>query len=192
MKRSLGLFFILFATLLSFANIIRAAETLTLDPMHTYVEWHINHFGFSNPSGKWMANGTLVLDKDQPQNSKVNATIKVGDMITGIDELNKHLKSKLFFDVASFPIATFVSDKVDVTGKDTAKVHGILTVHGVSKPIVLDVKLNKAGVNPISNKMTAGFTASTTLNRSSFGINTLVPGLSDEVKINIEAEAYKS
>src|SRR5580692_6617021 len=52
-----------------------ATETYTLDPLHSYVLWHINHFGFSNPSGKWLANGTLVLDQAKPQNSKVNVTI---------------------------------------------------------------------------------------------------------------------
>lgn len=192
MKNNLSRFFILVAALLIFASEVSAAETFKIDPMHSFVLWHISHFGFSNPSGKWRVNGTLELDKDKPQNSKVNVTINVADIITGIDELNTHLKGKLFFDVAQFPVATFVSDKVDVTGKDTANVHGILNVHGVSKPIVLNVHLNKAGINPISNKMTVGFTATTTLKRSDFGINTLLPGVGDEVKIEIEAEAYKS
>ena len=177
--------------LLFFTVSAQAAETLTLDPQHTYVLWHIKHFGFSTQAGKWYASGTLILDKDKPQNSKVNATIQVADMITGIPELDKHLKGKLFFDVEQFPTATFVSNKVVVTGKKTAKVHGILTVHGISKPVILDVILNKAGMNPINDKMTVGFTASTKIKRSNFAINTLIPGLADEVTIDIEAEAYK-
>jgi filamentous hemagglutinin family protein len=113
-------------------------------------------------------------------------------VITGIPELDDHLRKDVFFDVKKFPTATFVSNKVVVTGKDAAKVSGILTVHGVSKPITLIVKLNKVGVNPITEKKTAGFTASTTLKRSDYNISTLLPGLGDEVKINIEAEAYKA
>ena len=170
----------------------QTAATYTLDPNHTYVLWHISHFGFSNPSGKWFATGTLVINQAKPQNSKINATINTANLVTGIKELDDHLKGKLFFDVTQFPTATFVSDKVDVTNNKTAKVHGLLTLHGVTKPVVLDVTLNKAGVNPINNKETVGFTAKTNIKRSDFGINTLLPGLGDNVDINIEAEAYKA
>lgn len=169
-----------------------AADTFTIDPDHTYVLWHINHFGFSNPSGKWFAKGTLILDKEHPQNDKVNVTINVADMVTGIKELDDHLRGQLFFDTAKYPTATFVSSQVDVTGKNTANVHGMLTVHGVTKPITLNVKFNKAGVSIITNKMTVGFSGHTTLKRSDFGINTLSPGLSDNVPIEIELEAAKN
>lgn len=180
--------------LILFSSTVYAApETYQLDPTHSYVLWHISHFDFSNPSGKWLVSkGTLILDKDKPQNSKVDVTIQVADMITGIPELDKHLQSAAFFDVAKFPLATFVSNKVTLSGRNQAKVQGILTVHGISKPITLNVKLNKMGINPISNKEAVGFTASTTLKRSDFGISTLLPGLGDEVKIDIEAEAFKS
>lgn len=167
------------------------AEKYTLDPNHTYVMFHINHFGFSNSSGKWMTEGTIALDKDKIQNSTVNATIHVNEIVTGIAELDKHLKSEGFFDVKKFPTATFVSNKVDRAGKGKALVHGILTLHGVSKPVTLNVKVNKIGVNPINNKMTAGFTAYTTIKRSDFGMTELLPGLGDEIKLDIEAEGSK-
>lgn len=168
-----------------------AAEKYTLDPMHSFVTWHINHFGFSNPSGKWVANGTLLLDEKNPQNSKVTATITVANVVTGIPALDKHLQQEMFFDVAKYPTATFVSKKVNVTGKDTANVEGILTLHGVSKPVTLNVKLNKSGVNPVNDKMTVGFTASTKIKRSDFDITAFSNGLGDEVIIDIEAEANK-
>ena len=191
MKKNWTRFFVVYTFFLFFTFPVQAAETLILDPQHTYILWHIKHFGFSTQAGKWYVSGTLVLDKEKPQNSKVNATIQVADMITGIPELDKHLKGKLFFDVEQFPTATFVSNKVVVTGKTTAKVYGMLTVHGISKPVTLDVSLNKAGMNPINDKMTVGFTAFTKIKRSDFAINTLIPGLADEVTIDIEAEAYK-
>jgi polyisoprenoid-binding protein YceI len=191
MKKNVVSFFIACLSLFFFTVSVQAAETFTLDPQHTYVLWHIKHLGFSTQAGKWYASGTLIFDKDKPENSKVNATIQVADVVTGIAELDKHLKGKLFFDVAQYPTATFVSDKTTMTSKTTAKVHGTLTLHGVSKPIVLDVKFNQVGINPVTDKMTAGFSATTQLKRSDFGINTLLPGLSDEVKINVEAEAYK-
>ena len=178
-----------FVLILPFTTARAATETYTLDPTHSYVMWHINHFGFSSPSGKWLAEGTLVLDESAPKNSKVNVTIPVTNMVTGIPKLDEHLQDSDFFDTAHYPNATFVSDKVNVTGKTTAKVQGILTVHGVSKPVTLDVKLNKMGESPITHKKTVGFTATTTIKRSDFGISKYLPGLGDEVKINIETEA---
>ncbi|ASQ45222.1 YceI family protein [Legionella clemsonensis] len=168
------------------------AEKLILDNQHSYVLWQVKHLGFSTQSGKWYVNGTLILDKEKPENSKVEATIKIADMVTGIAELDKHLKAKLFFDAQRFPTATFVSNKVEVVSDNSAKVSGMLTLHGVSKPVVLDVTLNKVGKNPINERMTVGFSATTTINRSDFGINAFIPKVGDEVKITIEAEAYKA
>jgi len=170
---------------------LSAAEKLTLDGQHTYVLWHINHLGFSVQAGKWYANGFVLLDKDHPQNSKLEATIDVAHFITGIPELDEHLKGELFFDVKKFPTATFVSNKIDVTGKTTANVQGILTVHGVSKPVILKVKLNKVGKNPINDNMTYGFFATTMIKRSDFGIKTLLPALGDDVTLEINTEAYQ-
>jgi polyisoprenoid-binding protein YceI len=183
--------FVIFVILFLSANCILAADNYTLDPKHTYVLWHIDHFGFSHPSGKWQAEGNLVLDDSNPQNSKVSATIHTATITTGVPDLDEHLKSPLFFDVTKFPTASFVSDKVMLTGKTTARVHGTLTLHGISKPLTLEVKLNKMGPNPITDKMSVGFTASTMIERSDFGINTLLPGLGDDVRLDIEAEASK-
>lgn len=77
-------------------------QTLTLDNQHTYVLWKVKHLGFSTQAGKWYASGQLILDKDNPQQSKVNVTIKVDDIVTGIPELDKHLKGKLFLIPSSF------------------------------------------------------------------------------------------
>lgn len=184
---------LIFVALLSWVGIAQAADNYTLDPMHTYVEWHISHFGFSDPSGKWMIkSGTATLDKAKPQNSKVNVTIEMDTLVTGLPELDKHLESPLFFDVAKYPTATFVSNKVVLTGKETANVTGMLTFHGVTKPVMLKVKLNKAGVNPVTNKETVGFNATTTLKRSDFGMTAYLPGLGDDVKIDISAEADRA
>ncbi|HDV5708863.1 TPA: YceI family protein [Legionella pneumophila] len=165
-------------------------QTLTLDNQHTYVLWKVKHLGFSTQAGKWYASGQLILDKDNPQQSKVNVTIKVDDIVTGIPELDKHLKSKLFFDTKQFPTATFVSNRVEVTGKNKAKVYGMLTLHGVTKPIILNVILNKAGINLLNDRETAGFSATTSLKRSDYGIKALIPEVGDDVEIEIEAEAY--
>lgn len=192
MKWNIASIIIFLITLFSFTTPIHAAaELYTLDPMHTYVFYRISHLGFSEQTGKWFAEGTLLLDKDKPQDSKLNVTIPLGNIVTGIPELDKHLKSSLFFNISQFPAATFVSDKIDVTGKNTAKVHGTLNLHGVSKPMTLNVKLNKVGINDITGKMTVGFSATSQLKRSDFGINTLIPSVGNEVTLDIQAEAYK-
>ncbi|APF03287.1 TPA: YceI family protein [Legionella pneumophila] len=191
MKRNYRHF--IFAILAVFAfstDIYAEPQTLTLDNQHTYVLWKVKHLGFSTQAGKWYANGQLVLDKDNPQQSKVNVTIKIDDIVTGIPELDKHLKGKLFFDTKQFPTATFVSDKVEITGKHKAKVYGMLTLHGVTKPIILDVVFNKAGINLLNDRETVGFSATTSLKRSDYGIKALIPEVGDDVEIGIEAEAY--
>jgi len=165
------------------------SQNYILDPTHSYVLWHINHSGFSNQSGKWMIDGDLLWDEAQPQNSKINATIKIADILTGVPKLDEHLKGEDFFNAAKFPTATFVSDKIKITGKTTAKIFGQLTLLGVSKPVVLNIKLNKQGINPYSQKKTLGFTGSTTIKRSEFGMSKYVPDVGDDVKIEIEAEA---
>lgn len=190
MKTILKLFAGLFC-LMSIASANAAPETYTLDDSHTYVLYHISHFGFSNQAGKWYASGTLVLDETKPQDSKVDVTIKMADLDTGNKELDDHLKGPQFFDVQKYPTATFVSNKITVTNKHAAKVEGMLTMHGVTKPVTLNVTLNQLGENPITNKKTAGFAATADIKRSDFGMLTFLPGLGDDVKLNIEAEAYK-
>jgi len=167
-----------------------AADTYTLDPTHTNITWQVNHLGFSNPNGKFTnTQGTLVLDEAKPENSSVKVTITPGSSLSGVEKLDEHMKSDSFFDVVKFPTATFESTKVEVTGKDTAKVTGNLNLHGVTKPVVLDVKLNKIGEHPMTKAKTAGFSATTTIKRSDFGMNYGIPAVSDEVKLTIESEA---
>lgn len=181
----------LLAAVFSFcaSNIVHAAETFVFDPTHTAITFHINHFGFSTPSGKFMnVEGSVKLDEKNPSASSVDVTIPIGKLETGVPKLDEHLMAKDFFDVATYPTATFKSEKVEVTSANSAKVTGNLTLHGITRPVTLDVKLNKIAEN-MMKKRTAGFTASTTLRRSEFGMSTYIPNLADEVRIDIESEA---
>lgn len=172
--------------------IFSASETFTIDLQHSYVLWSINHFDFSHQVGKWyVGSGTLILDRKKPDQSQVSITIPMAKVVTGLAELDKHLKGKLFFDVEQFPVATFESNKVVVKNKKKAQVYGILNLHGVKKLVILNVTFNNEGINPINNKMTVGFSATTTLKRSDYGIMTLLPGLGDDVNINIAVEAFQ-
>ncbi|STX28114.1 polyprenyl-pyrophosphate binding protein [Legionella beliardensis] len=183
------LFLVLLISLVTFSSY--AAEKWILDNQHTYVLWTIKHLNFSYQTGKWFANGEIIFDPNNPQNSKVTASIQVADVVTGIPELDKHLREKLFFDTAKYPTATFSSNRVEMLSKNTAKVHGTLTLRGVTKPVTLDVMLNNIGKHPMKERMTAGFSATTTIKRSDFGMTNLQEALGDDVKIEIGAEAYQ-
>lgn len=167
-----------------------AADTYKFDPNHTSVAWEANHFGFSSPSGKFTdVNGTIVLDEQNPQNSSVNITIKMGSLTTGLKKFDEHLLGSDFFNVAKFPTATFSSSSVIKTGNNTAKIRGNFTFLGITKTVMLEARVNKIDINPITEKRTAGFSAFTTIKRSDFGMTFALPGVSDLVKIKIEAEA---
>jgi polyisoprenoid-binding protein YceI len=168
----------------------QAAETYNFDPNHTNINWNANHFGFSSPSGRFgLKDGSITIDEAAPANSSVNVTIDVNGLVTGIPKFDEHLKSPDFLDAAKFPEATFKSTKVETGADNTAKVTGDLTLHGVTKPVVLDVKLNKQGENPMTKIKSVGFSGKTVIKRSEFGIDKYVPNVSDEVTIAIEAEA---
>lgn len=167
-----------------------AKEEYTLDKNHTSVNWGISHFDFSRYYGKWEAEGKIWFDNDKLQDSKVEAVIKIKDFITGNDKLNKHLKTEEFFDESKYPEAKFISEKVIAENGKITEVHGNLTLRGVTKPVVLKVTSQKVGKNMMS-KDTVGFSANTTLKRSDFGMKAYLPGLGDEVKLDIEVEANK-
>ncbi|MCW5584108.1 MAG: YceI family protein, partial [Gammaproteobacteria bacterium] len=108
MRSLLARLFILLTLFFPF-TVLLAAETYHFDPQHTYVLWRINHLGFSIQYGKFsMVDGTLVVDEAKPQNSKVNVTINMDKVTTGIPKLDEHLLSSDFFDVEKYPTATFV------------------------------------------------------------------------------------
>lgn len=166
-----------------------APETYNLDPNHTNISWHVDHFGFSSPSGRFgIKEGTLVLDEANPAASNLNVTIDVTGLVTGIPKFDEHIKSADFLDAAKYPTAIFKSTKVERSGNE-AKVTGNLTLHGVTKPIVLDVELNKIGEHPMTKVKSVGFSAETKIKRSDFGVNMYVPNVGDEVDIKIETEA---
>jgi polyisoprenoid-binding protein YceI len=116
--------------------------------------------------------------------------------MTGVPDLDEHLKSGDFFDVARYPTATFASTRVEKTmAADRLKVTGNLTIRDVTRPVVLDVKLLKSGSNPSTQVATIGFNATATLKRSEFGLGKFVPQVGDQIRLQVtcqgaEAKAY--
>jgi polyisoprenoid-binding protein YceI len=164
--------------------------TYTMDPGHTYVLFSWNHFGFSNPTANLsLGQGTLVFDEKDPAKSSVDVTLPLSDLDTHVSKLDEHLKKPDFLDADKYPTITFKSTKVQAVGGNKYKVTGDLTVHGVTKPVVLDATLNKSGEHPMLKVPTVGFDAVATLKRSDFGVGAYVPNVSDEIKVRITTEA---
>ena len=182
--------YVALAGLLATAGTAAAAPvTYKLDPGHTMVLFTWSHFGFSNPTANLgQVDGTLVYDEAAPTKSTVEATLPLTGLDTFVPKLDEHLKSADFLDAAKYPTVTFKSTKVTSAGKDKLKVTGDLTVHGVTKPVTLDVTVNKVGPHPMMKVQTAGFDATATIKRSDFGVGAYVPNVSDEIKIRITTE----
>lgn len=167
------------------------ATTYTLEAHHTQGVIRWNHLGFSNPTAQFsQVEGSLEFDQADPAKSSVNATIQLTHLTSGLPDLDDHLRSVDFFDIAKYPVATFRSSKVEKgMTPDHLKVTGDLSLHGVSKPVILDVTINKIGVNIRNNVPSVGFEAVTTLKRSDFGLGQYVPQVSDEVQLRITSQA---
>ena len=182
---------LILAAALAGASTAALAEqvTYTLDPAHTDVIAQWNHFGFSNPTAHFgNVDGTLVYDADNVAASSVEVTLPLSGLDSYTAKFDEHLRSADFFEVAAFPVATFKSTKVESVGEGKLKVTGDLTIKDITKPVVLDVTLNKVGVNMM--KLPAiGFDATTTVKRSDFGLGMAAPAVSDEVQIRITTEA---
>ena len=162
------------------------AGRYAVEPGHTQVGFKLLHMGFTYYSGVFSnVSGTLVLDPKTPSESTLAVTIPIGSVATTSPRLDGELKSAAWFDAATFPTATFVSRTVTRTGKDTATVAGVLTLHGVSRPEILAVRFIGAGVNPLDKKYTVGFEATGTIERSDFGVKTYLPLIGDAVTLTI-------
>ena len=115
-----------------------------------------------------------------------------GDVLSGLEafsaKFNEHLRAADFFDAAKYPVATFKSTKVEAAGEGKLRVTGDLTIKDVTKPVVLDVTLNKAADHPMLKTAAIGFDATATISRTEFGVGAYVPNVGDEVTLRITTE----
>lgn len=187
---------------LSLGLAVAVASTLTLaapvdykiDPTHTATVFSWNHFGFSTPSANFSdIQGVIKVDNAKPANSSVEVTIPVSSVNTNVTALDKEFQEEGWFNAAKYPNITFKSTKVETKDKKHFKITGNLTVKGITKPVVLDAVLNKQDEHPMAKVPAIGFNATTSFNRSEFGIGNYVPNVGDKITVNIttEAEAAK-
>ena len=175
-----------------------SASTWNIDPDHSNVGFKVRHLMVSNVKGSFdKYTGTVELNDKDITKSKVEVAIDTNSVNTNVQKRDEHLRSADFFDVAKYPTMTFVSKKVTKAGKDKLKVTGYLTLHGVTRQVVLDMEgPSKESKDPWGN-IRRGATASTKINRKDFGLvwnAALETGgvtVGDEVTITLEIEMIK-
>jgi len=177
---------------------LASASSWNIDPEHSNVGFKVKHMMVSNVRGSFdKYSGTLELNDKDISKSKVQVSIHTDSVNTNAVKRDEHLRSADFFDAAKYPTMSFVSTKVAKAGKDKLKVTGYLTLHGVTKEVVLLVEgPSKESKDPWGN-IRRGVTGSTTINRKDFGLvwnaalETGGVAVGEEVTITLDIEFIK-
>ena len=165
------------------------AGTYKLEKTHGYINFSYTHLGFSRPVvGFNSFDVTLELNQEDITASAVTVNIDAASIDSQVEVFNGHLTSDDWFGVEANPDITFVATGIEMTGDNTMAVTGDLTIKGITKPVTLDAKVNKAGPHPFNKKPTIGISASATLNRSDWDLGKYAPAVTDEVELNIQVE----
>jgi len=175
------------------------ASTWNIDADHSNIGFKVRHLMVSNVKGSFgKVHGVVVVDDKDITKSKVSATIDTTSIDTGVAKRDAHLRSADFLEVEKFPAMTFVSTKVARDGADKLKVTGDLTLHGVTRSVVLDVEGPSGEIKDPMGNIRRGASASTKINRKDFGLtwNKAIEAggvaVGDEVAISIEVELIKA
>jgi polyisoprenoid-binding protein YceI len=199
LRSSLGMKKLIALTCLSALLIVQsalAADTYAIDKAHSSIGFQIRHL-FSNVPGKFDDfTGTIQFDEANPEQSSVEVTIKTASINTGVKMRDDDLRSPNFFDAAKFPETSFKSKSVKKTADNMFDVTGDLTMHGVTKEVVLKAELIGKGAGMKPGSVLTGWDATTAIKRSEFGLawNKVIEGtqvVGDDVKIELHIEADK-
>jgi polyisoprenoid-binding protein YceI len=183
---------VVLAAICPLAGVAAKTESFQLDPVHTRVAFQVSHAGFSSPIGTFSrTTGALDFDEKDWSSAHLDVSIPLASLELGDAKWQEKILDSTFFDAKKFPQAHFVSTRVESTGEHSAKVTGDLTMHGVTRPVTLNVTLNALKRHPLTFKRTAGFSATATLSRKDFGITAWKSVVGDEVRLIIEAEAVR-
>ena len=168
-----------------------AADSYTIDPLHTFPNFSINHLGFSTMHGRFeKTSGKITLDR-AAKNGSIEVAIATDSVTTGYVKRDEHLRSPDFFNAAEFPSITYKSTAVHFKGDVPSSVDGNLTISGVTKPVTLKIDEFNCGTNPMNQKAECGAAATAQIKRSDFGVKYGLPNIGDDVKLVFEIEAIK-
>jgi polyisoprenoid-binding protein YceI len=192
MKKSLLLATLLASGALFASGAAQAqAATYSIDPTHTFVNWEALHFGTSTSRGRFdKKEGSITFDR-AGKSGKVDITIDMASISTGVGPFDNHLRSGDFFDTAKHPTARFVGERLAFTGDNVTEVVGTLTMRGVSQPVTLKASRFNCYQSPILKREVCGGDFETIVKRSLFGMTYGLPGIPDDIKLSIQVEAVK-
>lgn len=163
--------------------------TYAIDPTHAYVTFSYLHQELSYPLLRATSvDGELALDVAAMENSRADIAIRADSIRTNTSYFDEELASPKFFNAGKYPYITFTSDGYEVISESTGKLYGQVTIRGISKPMVLDVRINGAMMHPMYEKPVIGVSATGYVNRSDFELDRFIPAVADRVDISIEAE----
>ena len=175
---------------------VPAAQIYAIDAAHSGVIFGWNHFGFSNPTARFdKIEGNVLLDEADLTKSSISVTLPLEGLDTRVAKLDEELRGPDFLDAARYPTITFKSSKVEKTSESGLRITGNLTVHGVTRQVTLDAKVNKIGLFEIPGVIkaqAAGFDATTVIKRSDFGVTKYVQAESDEISVRITLDAKQA
>ena len=178
----------------SVVSAVSFGQTWSVDKAHSQLGFSITHLGISDIGGAFRSfDSKITASKEDFSDASIELTAEVGSINTGNDQRDGHLKSPDFFDAAKYPAFSFKSKSFTKVQGKQYKLTGDLTLHGVTKPVVLNATLNGTTTNPMSKKNMAGFTITGVIKRTDFGIATSFPAamLSDDVKLIANTEFAK-
>ena len=181
----------IFATALAMAGSASAqATTWQIDPNHTAAQFSVRHLGVSTVRGAFTkVSGSAQYDPADPSKDTLEATIDANSVDTRVEMRDNDLRSARFFDVQKFPTITFHSKQTKVASPGKLQITGDLTIHGVTKEVVLDVDGPSAPIkDPMGKGQRMGASATTKVNRQDFGVSTLPGAIGDEITITIDVE----
>jgi polyisoprenoid-binding protein YceI len=163
-------------------------ETWYLDPPHSSAQFAVRHLGISTVRGAFTKVGGVVVNSPDLSKASVNVTIDASSVDTRVQRRDDDLRSDHFFDVAKYPTITFQSKRVESAGAGKLKVTGDLTMHGVTKEVVLDVDGPTPPMKDPRGTSHRGLSATTTLSRADYGINFDAGMVGDQVAIQLDVE----
>lgn len=177
---------------------LASAATWNIDPEHSNIGFKVRHLMISNVRGNFeKLTGVVDVNEKDITKSKVQVSIDTASINTNVQKRDDHLRSADFFDVAKFPTMTFVSKKITKAGSGKLKVTGDLTLHGITREVVLDVDGPTAESKDPWGNIRSGAVATTTINRKDFGLvwnKALETGgvaVGEEIAINLDIEMIK-
>ncbi len=166
-----------------------AQTTWKSDKGHSQLKFDITHLGVSTVSGAFSDfEATVTSTKPDFKDASFQLTAQTASVNTGIERRDNHLKSADFFDAAANPVISFKSNSIRKAGKNKYKLAGDLTMHGITKPITMDLWYRGTVTNPMSKKEVTGFRATGNINRADFGIGPKFPAVSISETVTIIAD----